>query len=85
MYKVELREIAIRTVSRNRAPAHLKQGAYASAQPLFVPLKYPTSLSYPAHLRNRGKVEQRTTWLTQVDDALATPETDDYQTQGLSL
>ena len=27
--------------------------------------EYPTSLSYPAHLRNRGKVERRTTTLTQ--------------------
>ena len=27
--------------------------------------EYPTSSSYPAHLRNRGKVEQRTTSLTQ--------------------
>jgi hypothetical protein len=27
--------------------------------------EYATSSSYPAHLRNRGKVEQRTTSLTQ--------------------
>jgi hypothetical protein len=27
--------------------------------------EYPTSSSYPAHLRNRGKIEQRTTSLTQ--------------------
>ncbi|WP_291732165.1 hypothetical protein, partial [Leisingera sp. F5] len=27
--------------------------------------EYPTSSSYPAHLKNRGKVEQRTTSLTQ--------------------
>jgi hypothetical protein len=27
--------------------------------------EYPTSSSYPAHLRNRGKVERRTTTLTQ--------------------
>jgi len=27
--------------------------------------EYPTSSSYPAHLRNRGKLEQRTTSLTQ--------------------
>ena len=27
--------------------------------------EYPKSSSYPAHLRNRGKVEQRTTSLTQ--------------------
>jgi hypothetical protein len=29
--------------------------------------EYPKSSSYPAHLRNRGKVEQRTTSLTQGD------------------
>jgi hypothetical protein len=27
--------------------------------------EYPKSSSYPAHLKNRGKVEQRTTSLTQ--------------------
>jgi hypothetical protein len=27
--------------------------------------EYPKSSSYPAHLRNRGKVEQRTTSMTQ--------------------
>ena len=27
--------------------------------------EYPTSLSYPAHLKIRGKVERRTTTLTQ--------------------
>ena len=32
--------------------------------------EYPKSSSYPAHLRNRGKVEQRTTSLTQGDSAL---------------
>jgi len=29
--------------------------------------EYPKSSSYPAHLRNRGKIEQRTTTLTQGD------------------
>ncbi|WP_211242352.1 hypothetical protein, partial [Paracoccus gahaiensis] len=27
--------------------------------------EYPTSSSYPAHLKNKGKVEQRTTSLTR--------------------
>jgi hypothetical protein len=27
--------------------------------------EYPMSSSYPAHLRNRGKIERRTTTLTQ--------------------
>ncbi len=31
--------------------------------------EYPESSSYPAHLRNRGKVERRTTTLTQGDPA----------------
>ena len=36
--------------------------------------EYPTSSSYPAHLRNRGKVEQRTTSLTQGGLATSTLE-----------
>ena len=36
--------------------------------------EYPKSSSYPAHLRNRGKVEQRTTSLTQGALTLASGE-----------
>ena len=42
----------------------------------FRSCEYPKSSSYPAHLRNRGKVERRTTSLTQGETAATDVEDD---------